>query len=102
MQVEPSPILKTVQQDNQSYHKNIMYVRNLISNVSTEDTYILFGLTLTAYLHKNCHVDIPLNQQTQKSKSHVYITAAKHVCDEWVKLNGLEFKGNFYLLRLPR
>ena len=102
MQVEPSPILTTVQQDNQSYYKNIIYVGNLISNVSTEDIYIFFGLKLTVYLHKNCHADFPLNQQTQKTKSHVDITAPKHVCDELVKLNGLEFKGNFNLLRLPR
>ena len=97
MQVEPSPILTTVQQDNQSYHKNIIYVGNLTSNVSTEDIYIFFGLKLTPYLHKNCHLDFPLNQQTQKTKGHVYITAPKHVCDELVKLNGLEYKSNFHL-----
>ena len=90
--------MTTVQQDNQSYHKNITYVGNLISNVSTKDIYIFFGLKLIAYLHDNCHVDFPLNQQTQKAKSNNYITAPKHVCDELVMLNGLEFKGNFYLL----
>ena len=28
-----------------------------------------------------------------KTRSHVYITPPKHVCDELVKLNGVEFKG---------
>ena len=44
LQVEPSPILTPVQQENQSYHKNTIYVRNLDSNVSIEDIYKLFGL----------------------------------------------------------
>ena len=37
LQVEPSPILTPVQQENQSYHKNTIYVGNLDSNVSIED-----------------------------------------------------------------
>ena len=62
LQVEPSPILTPVQQKNQFYHKNTIYVGNLDSNVSTEDIYNFFGLKSTAYLHTNCHVDFPLNQ----------------------------------------
>ena len=41
LQVEPSPILTPVQQENQSYHKNTIYVGNLDSNVSIEDIYEL-------------------------------------------------------------
>ena len=74
-QVEPSPFLTTLQQENQSYHKNPIYVGNLISNVSTDNIYNLFGLKLTAYLSANCHVHFPLNQQTQKTKAHIYIIA---------------------------
>ena len=36
-QVERSPLLTTVQQEDQSYHKNPIYVGNLISNMSTDD-----------------------------------------------------------------
>ena len=92
-QVEPSPFLTIVLQENQSYHKNPIYVGKLISNVNTEDIYNFFYLKLTAYLRTNCHVDLPVNQQTQKTKrSHLY-NSTKHVCYDLVKLNGLEFKG---------
>ena len=66
--------------------------------MSTEDIYDFFGLKSTAYLCTNFHVDFPLNQQNQKTKGHVYITAPKHVCDELVKLNGVEFKGKFLII----
>ena len=43
LQVEPSPILSQVQQENQCHHKNTIYVGNLDSKVSIEDIYKLFG-----------------------------------------------------------
>ena len=98
LQVETSPILTPLQQNNQSHHKNTLYVGKLDSNVSIEDIYELFGLKSTAYLRSNCHVDFPLNQQTKKTRGHVYITASKHVCDDLVKLNGVEFKGKFLII----
>ena len=98
MQVETSPFLTPLQQDNQSHYKNTIYVGNLDSNMSIEDIYELFGLKSTSHLRSNCHVDFPLNQQTQKTGGHVYITVPKHVCDELVKLNGVEFKGNFLII----
>ena len=63
--------------------------------MKTKDIYKLFGLNSTVYLRSNCHVDFPLNQQTQTTRGQVYITARKHVCDELFKLNGVEFKGKF-------
>ena len=93
MQVEASPILTTVQEENQSYHKNRTHPWK--PNLKCEHWRHLhfFCLKLTAHLCTNCHVDFPLNQQTQKPKGPIYITATKHVCNELVKLNGLEFKG---------
>ena len=70
--------------------------------MSTEDIYDFFGLKSTAYLCTNFHVDFPLNQQNQKTKGHVYITAPKHVCDELVKLNGVEFKGKFSFIEIAK
>ena len=43
LQVEPSPILSQVQQENQCHHKNTIYVGNLDSKVSIEDIYERFG-----------------------------------------------------------
>ena len=88
LQVEASPILTPLQQENQenqSHHNDTTCIGNLDSNMSIEDIYELFGLKSTAYLRSNCHVDFPLNQQTQKTRGHVYITAPKNVCDELVK-----------------
>ena len=79
-----------------------MYVGKLDSHVNIEDIYDIFGLKSTAYLRTNRHVDFSLNQQTQKTKDHVYITAPKHACDEWVKLNGVEFKGKFLCIELAK
>ena len=67
-----------------------------------EYIYNFFGLKLTAYFCTNYHVDFPLNQQTQKTKGCVYITAPKHVCDELVKLNGVEFKGKFSFIEIAK
>ena len=102
LQVEPSPILTPIQQENQSCHTNTIYVGNLDSNVSIEDISDFFGLKSTAYLRTNCHVGFPLKQQTQKTKGHVYITTPKHVCDELVKLNGVEFKGKFLFIEIAK
>ena len=37
-----------------------------------------------------------------KTKGHVYITAPKYVCDELVKLNGVEFKGEFLFIEIAK
>ena len=86
------------QQESQSHQKNTIYVGNLESNVRIEDIYKLFDLNPTTYLCSNCHGDFPLNQQTPKTRCHVYITAPKQVCDELVKLNGVEFRGKFLII----
>ena len=70
--------------------------------MSIEEIYKPFDLKSTIYLCTNCHVDFPLNQQTQKTKDHAYITAPKHVCDELVKLNGMEFKGKFLFIEIAK
>ena len=70
--------------------------------MSIEDIFDIFGLKSTAYLRTNCHVDFPLNQKAQKSKVHVYITTLKHICDELVKLNGVEFKGKFSFIEIAK
>ena len=70
--------------------------------MSIEDIYKFFKKKLTAHLCTNYHVDFPLNQQTQKAKGPIYITATKHVCNELVKLHGLEFKGTFSVIEIAK
>ena len=102
LEVEPSSNLTPVEQENQSYQKSTIYVGNLDSNVSIEDIDELFGLKSAAYLCTNCYIYFPLNQQSQKTKGHVHITAPKSVCDELVKLNGVEFKSKFLFIEIAK
>ena len=89
-----------VQQENQSCHKDTVYDRNLDSNLSTEQIYNIFSLKSTTNLCTNWYANFPLNQQIQITKGIVYITAPKHICDELVKLNGVEFKGKFLFIEI--
>ena len=103
MQVGSSLILAPVQQGNQSYHKSTIYAGNLDSNVSIEYICELSGLKWIAYLRTNCHVDFPLNQQTQKTRGfYVYIKAPNHVCDELDKLYDVKFKDNFLFIEIAK
>ena len=78
LKVEPSPILTPVKTEKPILLQYTIYAGNLDSNVNIEDICEIAGLKSTAYLRTNCHLDFPLNQKTQKTKCHVYITA-KHV-----------------------
>ena len=66
--------------------------------MSIEDIYKLFGLKSTPYLLKKFHANFPLNQKIERTRGHVYITAPKHVCDELVKLDCVEFKGKLLFI----
>ena len=102
LQVKPSSILTPAQLEYQSYHKNTIYEGNLDSNVSIENNYDSFGLKSTVYCRINSHVGFLLNQQTQKTKSQVNITAPKHVWGDLVKRNSLEFGGKFLFIEIAK
>ena len=53
----------------------------------------MFGLNTTAYLRKNCNVSIPLNNMTKELLRYAYLTIPKHIRNEIIKLNGLNFLG---------
>ena len=53
----------------------------------------MFGLNTTAYLRKNCNVSIPLNNMTKELLGYAYLTIPKHIRNEIIKLNGLNFRG---------
>ena len=73
--------------------KSTIIIRNLNTNVTSADIYKLFGLNTTAYLHKNCNVSIPLNNMTKELLGYAYLTIPKHIPNEIIKLNGLNFRG---------
>ena len=70
-----------------------MYVGNLHETVTESDLDKLFGLRKTNYLIDNCSFEMSKLQQNGRHNGHVFIIAACHVCNELVKLHGLEFHG---------
>ena len=73
--------------------KKIMYVGYLHENVTESDLVELFGLRTTNYLIDNCSIEMSKLQQNGRHNGHAFILALCHVCNELVKLNGLEFHG---------
>ena len=70
-----------------------MYVGNLRENVTESDLVELFGLRTAKYLIDNCSIEISKLQQNGRHNGHAFILAPCHVCNELVKLHGLEFYG---------
>ena len=76
-----------------------MYVGNLRENVTESDLVELFGLTTTNYLIDNCSIEISKLQQNGRHNGHAFILGPCHVCDELVKLHGLEFHGHKIIIK---
>ena len=53
----------------------------------------LFGLRTTNYLIDNCSIEISKLQQNGRHNGHAFILAPCDVCNELLKLHGLEFHG---------
>ena len=71
-----------------------MYVGNLYEKVTEKDLVELFGLRITNYLTDNCSIKMSKIQQNRRHNGHAFILAYCHVCNELVKLHGLEFHGH--------
>ena len=68
-----------------------MYVGSLHENVRGNDLVELLGLRPTNYLTDNWFIEIYKLQQNKNYNGHAFTLAACHVCDDIVKLHGLEF-----------
>ena len=73
--------------------KKIFYVRNLHDNVTESELVEFFGLRTTNYLIDNCSIEISKLQRNGRHNGHAFILAPCDVCNELVKLHGLEFQG---------
>ena len=73
--------------------KKIMSVGNLHQTMTESDLGELFGLRTTNYLTDNCSIEMSKLQQNGRQNGHAFVLAPCHVCDELVKLHGLEFHG---------
>ena len=61
--------------------------------MTESDLVELFGLGTTNYLIDNCSIEMSKLQQNGRHNAHAFILAPCHVCNEPVKLLGLEFHG---------
>ena len=69
---------------------------NLHKNVTKSDLVEPFGLRTTNYLIDNCSIEMSKLQENGRHNAHAFIAfilALCHVCNELVKLYGLEFQG---------
>ena len=75
----------------QKYNMKKIYVGNLNKDVTINDLNELFGLKTTRYLQEYCSIELPVNEKTGKSRGFAFISCPDHVCNELIKLNGINF-----------
>ena len=71
-----------------------LYIGNLNLGVKENDLAELFGLNTTKYLRGTCSLNMPMNDKTGQAKGYVFVSAPKHVYDELLKLNEVNFHGS--------
>ena len=74
------------------YSWNFGKVDNRNKNVTEQDLTELFGLRTANYCRNTWHVKLILSSKTNNSRGFACITGPKHVCNELVKLNEIEFQ----------
>ena len=77
--------------ETQKYNMKKTYVGNLNKDVTINHLDELFGLKTTRYLQQSCSIELPMNEKTGKSRGFAVISCPDHVCNELIKLNGIDF-----------
>ena len=71
-----------------------LYIGNLNLDIKENDLVELFSLNTSKYLRETCSLSMPMNDKTGQSKGYPFLYAPKHVCDELLKLNEVNFLGS--------
>ena len=83
------------QQQQQKLHKSkTIFVTNLHQCVTVNDLYELFGLRSRNYLRNNCHIEMDHFSNVDQPFASATVTAPAHVCEEILKLQGIDFHDN--------
>ena len=77
--------------ETQKYNMKKAYVGNLNKDVTINHLDELFGLKTTRYLQQSCSIELPMNEKTGKSRGFAVISCPDQVCNELIKLNGIDF-----------
>ena len=86
--------LKRTQKDNMKK----IYVGNLNKNVTINDLNELFVLKTTRYLQEYCSIEFSMNEKTGNFRGFAFIPCPDHVCNELIKLNGIDFLETFIIV----
>ena len=95
-QVESCSILTSVQQENQSHHKNNICWKHRLKREHWRHLHT-FWFKISIFSHKLPY-RFSIKPANTKKPGVIYITAPKHVFDELVKLNGVEYKGKLLFI----
>ena len=89
--LQKSQIQQNQTQKSPQVERKRIYIGNLSKNSNEEDIAKLFGLrtTLITEITDNCFIEMPT---VRKNRNYVFITAPEHVCNEFIKLNGVTFQ----------
>ena len=74
----------------QKYNMKKVYVGNLNKDFTRNDLNELFGLKTTRYLQDFCSIELRATEKTGKSRGFAFISCPDHVCNELIKLNGID------------
>ena len=75
---------------------------NLNKDITEEDLNQLFGLKTTVYFCQTCSIEMPLDENTGKSKGFAFLNVPQHIYNELEKLNGIEFQNHFIRIEEAR
>ena len=77
---------------------DILHVGYLSEDINESDLFELFGLRTTNYLRDYSDAQIPLSDNTGKTRGFAYVKVPRHVSDELLKLYGIGFKGKMLVI----
>ena len=75
---------------------------NLHQSVTVDDLYELFGLISTNYLRNNCHIEMDHFSNVDQPFASATVTAPSHVCEELLKLHGIDFHDNPLVIEMSK
>ena len=80
----------------------MIFVSNLHQSVTVDDLFELFGLRSTSYLRNNYHIEMDHLSNLDQQFASATVTAPAHVCEELLKLYGIDFHDNPLLIEISK
>ena len=75
---------------------------NLHQSVTVDYLYELFGHRSTNYLRNSCHIEMDHFSDVGQPSAFATVTAPAHVCEELLKLHGIDFHDNPLVIKTSK